>query len=53
MSNWFDVDKAGLAKLMAGRPKAFVLFELCRTPGTRTSPAWTYRLSRSPAPAMC
>ena len=28
MSNWFDVDKAGLAKLMAGRPKAFVLFEL-------------------------
>ena len=28
MSNWFDVDKAGLAKLMAGRSKAFILFEL-------------------------
>jgi hypothetical protein len=28
MNNWFDVDKAGLAKLMAGRSKAFVLFEL-------------------------
>ena len=25
---WFDVDKTGLAKLMAGRPKAFVLYEL-------------------------
>ena len=28
MTNWFDVDKAGLAKLMAGRSKAFVVFEL-------------------------
>ena len=28
MSNWFDVDKAGLAKLMAGKPKAFIVFEL-------------------------
>jgi hypothetical protein len=28
MSNWFDVDKAGLAKLLAGRSKAFVVFEL-------------------------
>ena len=28
MNNWFDVDKAGLAKLMAGRPKAFIVFEL-------------------------
>ena len=28
MSNWFAVDKKGLAKLMAGRPKAFVLYEL-------------------------
>ncbi|MHB9044387.1 MAG: hypothetical protein ACYC35_00455 [Pirellulales bacterium] len=26
--NWFNVDKAGLAKLMAGRSKAFVLYEL-------------------------
>jgi hypothetical protein len=26
--NWFDVDKAGLAKLVAGRSKAFVLYEL-------------------------
>lgn len=25
---WFDVDKTGLAKLMAGRPKEFVLYEL-------------------------
>ena len=25
---WFDVDKSGLAKLMAGRSKAFVLYEL-------------------------
>ena len=25
---WFDVDKQGLAKLMAGRHKAFVLYEL-------------------------
>ena len=28
MNTWFDVDKAGLAKLLAGRPKAFLLFEL-------------------------
>ena len=28
MNNWFDVDKAGLAKLMAGRSKAFVVYEL-------------------------
>jgi hypothetical protein len=28
VNNWFDVDKAGLAKLLAGRPKAFLLFEL-------------------------
>ena len=26
--NWFNVDKAGLAKLMGGRSKAFVLYEL-------------------------
>lgn len=26
--NWFDVDKDGLAKLIAGRSKAFVLYEL-------------------------
>ncbi len=25
---WFDVDKSGLAKLMEGRPRAFVLYEL-------------------------
>lgn len=28
MSNWFDVDKTGLAKLMAGRSKAFIVHEL-------------------------
>jgi hypothetical protein len=28
MPNWFDVDKEGLAKLMEGRGKAFVIFEL-------------------------
>ena len=28
MNNWFDVDKAGLAKLMAGRSKAFIVYEL-------------------------
>lgn len=28
MSRWFEVDKNGLAKLMAGRSKAFVLYEL-------------------------
>ncbi len=28
MNNWSNVDKAGLAKLMAGRPKAFIVFEL-------------------------
>jgi hypothetical protein len=28
MAAWFDVDKGGLAKLMAGRSKAFVLYEL-------------------------
>ena len=26
--NWFNVDKKGLAKLMAGKSKAFVLYEL-------------------------
>jgi hypothetical protein len=28
MPNWFDVDKEGLAKLMEGRSKAFVIYEL-------------------------
>lgn len=28
MSNWFNVDKKGLSKLMEGRSKAFVLYEL-------------------------
>lgn len=28
MSKWFDVDKAGLAKLLHNKSKAFVLFEL-------------------------
>jgi hypothetical protein len=28
MNNWFDVDKAGLAKLVASKPKAFIVFEL-------------------------
>jgi hypothetical protein len=28
MANWFDVDKTGLAKLMAGRPKEFLVYEL-------------------------
>ena len=28
MSNWFDVDKAGLAKLVASKPKAFIVYEL-------------------------
>lgn len=28
MTKWFEVDKAGLAKLLAGRPKSFVLYEL-------------------------
>lgn len=28
MSDWFDVDKAGLAKLVASKPKAFIVFEL-------------------------
>jgi hypothetical protein len=26
--NWFDVDKEGLAKLLEGRPKSFVIYEL-------------------------
>jgi branched-subunit amino acid ABC-type transport system permease component len=28
VTNWFHVDKKGLAKLMEGRTKAFVLYEL-------------------------
>ena len=28
MSNWFDVDKAGLAKLVASKPRAFIVYEL-------------------------
>lgn len=28
MANWFEVDRAGLAKLMAGRSKAFIVYEL-------------------------
>ena len=39
MSRWFDVDKAGLAKLMAGRSKAFVLFELLQN-------AWDQNITR-------
>ena len=39
MSNWFEVDKAGLAKLMAGRSKAFVLYELLQN-------AWDQNVTR-------
>lgn len=28
MNNWFDVDKEGLAKLLQGRGKAFIMYEL-------------------------
>jgi len=28
MPNWFDIDKAGLAKLMDGRPKSFIIGEM-------------------------
>lgn len=28
MPNWFDIDKQGLAKLMDGRPKSFVIAEM-------------------------
>jgi hypothetical protein len=37
--NWFDVDKAGLAKLMAGRGKAFILYELLQN-------AWDQNVTR-------
>ncbi len=37
--NWFDVDKKGLAKLMAGRPKAFVLYELLQN-------AWDQKVTK-------
>jgi len=39
MSNWFAVDKKGLAKLMAGRPKAFVLYELLQN-------AWDQKVTK-------
>ncbi len=39
MSNWFDVDKAGLAKLMAGRSKAFIVYELLQN-------AWDQNVTR-------
>ena len=39
MSQWFEVDKAGLAKLMAGRSKAFVLYELLQN-------AWDQNVTR-------
>src|ERR1039458_2432774 len=39
MSQWFEVDKAGLAKLMAGRFKAFVLYELLQN-------AWDQNVTR-------
>jgi hypothetical protein len=38
-NNWFDVDKAGLAQLMAGRSKAFVIYELLQN-------AWDQNVSR-------
>jgi len=39
MSNWFDVDKAGLAKLVASKPKAFIGFELLQN-------AWDQNVTR-------
>lgn len=36
---WFDVDRKGLAKLMAGRSKAFVLYELLQN-------AWDQRVTQ-------
>lgn len=39
MKNWFDVDRAGLAKLMAGRSKAFIVYELLQN-------AWDQNVTR-------
>jgi len=39
MKNWFDVDRAGLAKLMAGRSKAFIVCELLQN-------AWDQNVTR-------
>lgn len=36
--NWFNVDKKGLAKLMAGRSKAFVLYELLQNAWDQRAP---------------
>ena len=39
MANWFNVDKKGLAKLMAGKSKAFVLYELLQN-------AWDQKVTK-------
>ena len=39
MSNWFDVDKAGLAKLVAGDPRRSSLYELLQN-------AWDQKVTR-------
>ncbi len=39
MSNWFDVDKAGLAKLVASKPRAFIVYELLQN-------AWDQKVTR-------
>jgi len=39
MGNWFDVDKAGLAKLVASKPKAFIVYELLQN-------AWDQNVTR-------
>ncbi len=39
MNNWFDVDKAGLAKLVASKPRAFIVYELLQN-------AWDQKVTR-------
>jgi len=44
--NWFDVDKKGLAALVAGRPKVFVLHELLSNAWDENSTRVTVEIER-------
>lgn len=48
MPNWFDIDKQGLAKLMDGRPKSFIIAEMYQNPVDTNAKRVEMRLEKLP-----
>lgn len=48
MTNWFDIDKQGLAKLFAGKSKVFILHELVANAWDTNSPVVNITFTKEP-----